>query len=383
MFKNVRLKKLLKSTVFSGLGIVNKLIPKNDGIILLYSPNREIGGNLKAVRDYLLKNKYYNKYHIVCAVPNMKYADNIPNVRYITKIRAFLLFLKTGHVFYTTGQIPIKPAGRQIAVHLDHGTAAIKTIGALSKINNGYEFYFTYYLAPSPIYKPIIAKEFLCKEENVVVCGEACTDIMYGDYVKYDLGNYDKIILWAPTFRQSDFYGYNDSSEELLPMFTEDDYDDLNNELKKYNFRLIVKLHAGQNLSNYRKLKYSHLMIYSDADFKETEMELYSLLPQIDYLLADYSSVFLEYLLLDRPIGFVVPDLEEYRQKRGFIFDKPLDYMPGNIIKCKEELYACFKEWHRGIDTFAEQRKIVRDKIHTYQDGNNAKRAVEIAGLHL
>ncbi|MBQ4536497.1 MAG: CDP-glycerol glycerophosphotransferase family protein [Lachnospiraceae bacterium] len=384
MFKSVAIKKALKSTVFTVATFINKVIPKEDSIVILYSANRGVNNNLKGVKDYLLQEDFDKKYRIVCGVPNLSYAeDDTDRVEYLPRLKTFLLFLRAGHVFYTTGQIPIKPSKNQTVVHLDHGTANFKCCGALSKIKNGDEFFFTYYLAPSKAYIPIVEKTFLCPKENIQVCGEAVTDAFYKEYQKYDLGNYKKIILWAPTFRQSDFYGYNDSEEELLPMYSEEEYEELNQILKKFDFCLIVKLHAGQKLEKYEQRFYSNLKIYSDKEFNDSGMELYQLMMQVDYLLADYSSVFLQFLLLDKPMAFVVPDFEEYAEKRGFVFDKPYDYMPGPIIKNKNALYECLENWFKGIDGYEQERKRVCDVIHEYQDGNNAKRAVEIANMYL
>lgn len=100
-----------------------------------------------------------------------------------------------------------------------------KTCGKLTHINNGNEFFFTDCLATSNIYKPIYSKAFGCSEENIYINSEPVTDVFFNGYKKYDLGNYNKIILWTPTFRQSDYLGYDDSeTEELLPLFEEKDY---------------------------------------------------------------------------------------------------------------------------------------------------------------
>lgn len=37
--------------------------------------------------------------------------------------------LRTAHVFYSVGQLPIKPSSKQIVIHLRHGNANFKTIG--------------------------------------------------------------------------------------------------------------------------------------------------------------------------------------------------------------------------------------------------------------
>lgn len=80
-------------------------------------------------------------------------------------------------------------------------------------------------LAPSDLYVPIVAKEYDCPTENIKVCGEPMTDDLFKAHDKYDFGSYDKVILWMPTFRQSDYLNYDDSHENLLPMYEENDYD--------------------------------------------------------------------------------------------------------------------------------------------------------------
>ncbi len=381
MFKNVKLKKILKSTIFPIMSIINKVVPKRDDFILFYSPNWGINFNLKPVKEYLFMHGYDKKYKIICGIEDMKYA-NKDKAKYVTQIRAVFYFLVSRHVFYTTGQIPIKPSTKQIVIQMWHGAALFKTVGALSKINNGYEFYFTYFTVPSKIYSSIIQKAFCCKEKNIAINGEPMTDAMLTNTSHYNLGNFEKIIIWTPTFRSSDYLGYTDSSEELLPMFSGSDYEDLNLVLKKYNYKLIVKLHSAQNFNGNGILHFSNLDIYTDIRFKEAGYELYNMLSQADVLLADYSSVFLQYLLLDKPIGFVVPDIEEYQRRRGFVFNKPEEYMPGSIIKSKEQLYAFFDEIGAGIDKFKEQREKVRQKIHTYQDANNSKRVLELSEIY-
>ena len=40
-----------------------------------------------------------------------------------------------------------------------------------------------------------------------------------------EFSDFDKMILWLPTFRKSDYLGYDDSTiEELLPLFKPKDY---------------------------------------------------------------------------------------------------------------------------------------------------------------
>ena len=70
-------------------------------------------------------------------------------------------------------------------------------------------------------------------------------------------------------------------------------------------------------------------------------------------------------MLLDKPIGFVVSDISEYDSQRGFVFDNPVDFMPGDIITSGDELLK-----------FAED-------IINHRDAQNCKRVLDAAGIRL
>ena len=55
-------------------------------------------------------------------------------------------------------------------------------------------------------------------------------------------------------------------------------------------------------------------------------------------LVTDYSSVAFDFMLLDRPILYYVPDLDDYRRVRGLYFP-PEEVMPGPLLKSPDQLY--------------------------------------------
>jgi CDP-glycerol glycerophosphotransferase (TagB/SpsB family) len=85
--------------------------------------------------------------------------------------------------------------------------------------------------------------------------------------------------------------------------------------------------------------------------------------------------------LLDKPLAFVVPDIEDYKQNRGFCFDNPEDYMPGPIIKEKKELYNFFDILDKNDDQFENERYRVKNLIFKFQDGKNIKRVLKISDI--
>ncbi len=381
MIKNVFVKRVLKRTIFPVLTLVNKVIPKDDNIIFLYSANKGIQHNLIPLKEYLIDNRYDKKYKIICGIESLKYKE-ADGLCYINRVKSIFQFMRSKHVYYTTGQIPIKPSKKQIVIHLDHGTTSIKTGNLLTNIHNGDDFFFTYYTVPSEIYIPVVKKEFLCEDKNIVINGEPVMDILCNNIHKFSLNKDVKHGLWAPTFRQSDYLGYNDSAqEELLPMLKEEDYEELNEILKHNHIELVVKLHPAQNLTDYDKLEYSNLHIYSDEDFKNKGYDLYNYMKELDFLIGDYSSVYLEFMVLDKPLAFAIPDLEEYAEKRGFIFDDIERYMPGDKLTKKEDLYQFIKKMADGRDDYAEERRTVCKMVHHYRDDKNCKRCLELSGI--
>lgn len=384
MLHNVVLKKFLKCTIFKFFTSLNKIVPKDENKILIYAPtNAGIAHNSRAIYEYLIEKNYNGKYRIFCSVTNMRYREyEHKNVKFISQLNGILQFFTSGHVIYSYGQIPIKPSFKQIVIQTWHGVG-FKACGKLSDVKNGDEFYFTYKLINSDIYLDICTKEWGCMKKNLILCGEPVTDVFFKKNIPYNFENNQKVILWTPTFRQSDYLGYNDSdSLELLSIFDEEDYVTLNENLAKNDVKLIVKLHGAQNLNSYKHSMYSHLEIYSHDDFTKSGYELYHMLAQVDALIADYSSIFLQFLLLDRPIAFVCKDFEEYKQKRGFVFSNPEKYMPGLFIKTQNDFYRFIKQIHIGLDEHQTDRHIIKNIIHKYQDGNNCERVVNICNIY-
>ena len=385
MIRNVFLKKAIKGTIFPIFSFLNKIVPKKDEIILLYSANKGIVYCNKILRKYLLDNGFDKKYEIFCGIEKVKYAEYIPHVSFVSGLSTIRIFLRAGHVFYSAGQIPIKPSKSQCVIHMQHGNADIKRMGNSTHIGNGDEFFFTYMIVPSEFYIRLDAEAYGCDESNIFVAGDPmCDELLTAPRNAYDFSRFEKMLLWVPTFRQSDYLNYSDSNlETLVPLFNEEDYFELNEVLKKYNVHLIVKLHPSQTAPAGTQRHFSHLSVYSHQEFEESEFDMYMLMAQSDGLVGDYSSASMQYLLLDRPLAFVVPDIEDYGKTRGFVFEQPEDYMGGHIVKTKEQFYQFIDDFANDRDVYREKRHWVCDQIYKYKDANSCQRIVELSGLTL
>ena len=112
-------------------------------------------------------------------------------------------------------------------------------------------------------------------------------------------------------------------------------------------------------------------MIIQDTDLFRHRIEIYLLLGSADALITDYSSVFFDYLLLDRPIGFTVDDIERYAKKRGFTVP-PEDMerlMAGPKIKDIQDLIAFLQDVTDGRDNYQEKRRIANELANDRKSG--------------
>lgn len=73
----------------------------------------------------------------------------------------------------------------------------------------------------------------------------------------------------------------------------------------------------------------SNVLVFSDADFAAEGIRLYDLLARSDALITDFSSVFADYLLCDKPIAFDISDIDVKSDGlRGFVVDDPCNICP-------------------------------------------------------
>lgn len=87
---------------------------------------------------------------------------------------------------------------------------------------------------------------------------------------------------------------------------------------------LIIKLHpmvTNSDLSQYKG--FSNIFFLSSQDLLDYDVQLYSIIGKCDALISDFSSVVYDFMALDRPIGYVLTDLNSYANDKneGFIHE--------------------------------------------------------------
>lgn len=140
-------------------------------------------------------------------------------------------------------------------------------------------------------------------------------------------------VLWMPTFRRNRGRGLTASWSDVTP----DDASDVNAVMargveiltREFGVSVVVKPHPQDAESR----RIDGALVVTNEDLREAGVQLYELIGASSALLTDYSSVWIDYLALDRPIGFVVPDEPGYTSGRGFDPPDALEWLPGPKLR--------------------------------------------------
>ena len=127
---------------------------------------------------------------------------------------------------------------------------------------------------------------------------------------------------------------------------------------------LILKKHRLHKMGEVNTSKLNNIIYIDDPWLDRNKVQLYEFLHETDALITDYSSIGIDYLLLDRPIGFTLDDYEMYKESRGFTVENPIEYMPGKHIYNLDDFVDFITETGKNEDPHKEKRKEITKKLH-------------------
>lgn len=366
----------------SVLNLFNQIVPKKKRWFFYFDSIRD---NSKYLMEYAAA---HSPDEVICFFNRGKDDhDRIKEgkVRYTRSPVALLYYYLTSRIVVTSFdfRLRIRYSKDQHVIQLWHGYA-LKTIGDDSSLppaqRRGY--YYSDILCYNEIWKDKLAAAFGCEETQLHLWDNPRNDLLFQPMpsaaVKEMLGaDYGQLILWLPTYRKSrKLHNLSDSSVDI-PIITPDNISAIDRCLADAKKVLVVKPHPLQN--DLSKLIHgcSNIFLLNNADIEKSGYEFYQFLAAADALITDYSSVYFDYLITDKPIGFAFDDFDEYKQKRGFLFDDPKQLMPGLIIDTEEKFCEFLRNTGRYDEVYRQKRKDIRKIISRWTDSNNCKRVFE------
>jgi hypothetical protein len=358
--------------------------------IIVIESHNDFDSNGGAFYEYLIKNEYNKKYKIVWLLKHPEFRPKtLPkNVTWVPLFKPS--FKKNYYCFvakYFTCDCHMvkKQRSDQKAIFFGHGAGSLKNVKGSVIIPE----YIDYILTPSELYAPIHANQcslhYPC--DRLVYLGFPAHDVLHSydksELLKVTDKQFNKVIIWMPTFRKGGGFKRNDSTKEQalgIPLLQcLDEFNELNKYLKSNNSLLIIKIHPMQDLSELKIKSLSNILVLTGEDVKKKGIDNYRLLPCTDGLISDYSSVAYEYLQVDKPIAYVLDDMNEY--KLGFVVDDIDRLLAGQKIFTIDDMMSFINNVVNGKDEFAEKRHQVRDFIYKYNDANSCERIVNFLNL--
>ncbi len=258
-------------------------------------------------------------------------------------------------------------------IQLWHAPGASKKFGAsvsssdelemLLKISNNTDFLFT----TSKNIEKFYQEAFQIDSSKIIPLGIPRVDYYFENHdvekLKKDFlekhGFEDKkIILYAPTFRNEE--KYNNVFNYL--------------NLREFNKHLgeeyVLALRLHPKIKDFSKENISYDGYYIDCSNYESEQELMLI---SDILITDYSSIMIEFSILNKPIVFFVYDYDDYiANERGFYFDFKKT-VPGVIVDNSNQLVEIIK--NKNFDK-EKSDNFVASQFDTI-DGKSSERIVD------
>ncbi len=237
-------------------------------------------------------------------------------------------------VWFTSAGLPAYGTGlhkKRLIINLWHGVP-LKKIALLDpNLKKAARIYFkkifsenyTCILTTSHELIPLMARSFAVSEDKIKVWGQPRNDGLFQKndcreilgQLFPDLPEYTKTVLYAPTFRdygQVQLFPFKDFDQEQLEAF-----------LEEKNMLLFIRTHVAEQGSAAPYLgKRIRFLGNEQAE------DVTGILNIFDCLITDYSSIYIDYLLTDKPMIFLPYDRQQYLDGRGMNFDYD-DVTPG------------------------------------------------------
>jgi len=361
--------------VFSALSL---FVPKDEHKVLFFS-TPDFSDNAKYVYDRMLESGLDRTYRLIWCVYSPVRANYA-----LRRSSEYLCHALTAKYIISTHGTPAWKSKNQISIELWHGLP-LKTIGyfadtdfpnAAARLSATWRLRrfansVDYLITPSELERLIFSSAFLIDPGKVLVLGQPRCDALYRPraaginvlcrILGRDGTSEKRLLLYLPTFREYDTGASRKILEEILAS------EKFRRFVKDENLLFVCKPHShDENL--FQAYNGEHIHILLNDDLRKSGDTIYDFLNAVDILITDYSSVYFDFLHLNRPIVFHVPDIGEYRDQRGFILEPFRDWAPGEVSTNVDELIEALTNALAGPDRWEPERIRLRRLLFRYTD---------------
>lgn len=362
--------------------------------LMVFISNPDFADNSRGLWEYVVKNTNYRTFWIIrdekmyellvkngiqCALMDSELAKTtIARAHYLITSSFDLAYeKKLGQIHVAAWHgFPLKVIG-----FFDSATSNHKEFESLKVITTQTDLI----TATSRLSHLTLSGMFAVDPRKVKETGYPRNDIMFWSDAESELQKLIdidvrkcKLFFYLPTMRK----GLKEEGEHFEKnIFNYSDYDVkvLDEFLEKNNAYIVAKVHFADNeMYKSGDFQLPERLIFLDTESMNEHMcTIYHIMNAFDALITDYSSIYVDYMLLDKPIIFSCPDMDKYKKDRGFIVDDPTLLMPGAIVKTQKELLEHLKKVVEEKDEYKEVRNEKISIFHNHFDAESSKRVLE------
>lgn len=345
-------------------------------IILKSMP--DYSDNARALCEYMVRNGYTNKYKIYFIVSNLDYCRNrIEGVTFISSKSnlgcfhfSYLRLIFTAKYLLSTHDLIINKRlakKGQYIVRLWHGCGYKARMQPERKKAKRFDAA----LVPGPLFVKIKAKFWNVDEKFILPIGYPRYDWIKtkdNDAQKlidsFRMNEKTKVVMWMPTFRK---YKYKQSKFNYIKItqfpiaYNIDSWKELDSCCASKNIVILVKLHPYQEDYPIPFDSFTNIKEIKNELFEKMNIPMYKFIGITDALISDYSSIAIDYLIVDKPIAFTLDYYEEEKKTRKFVFDDIREYMPGHHLYNITDMENFIDDISKGNDPYKDKRRQMSD----------------------
>jgi CDP-glycerol glycerophosphotransferase len=350
---------------------------KEEYLIIAGFKARYLTGNNQYLFSYLENNEpnfkyfFYTKDKEVYRMLNSIYKGKI---LYTYHLSTFIKILKSKVIIITSGYDDLSPyplIKSKSVINIWHGIP-IKKVGfpaEKSAVKQFVKFTNTldYFSVSADFDGEIIKSAFRISNDKVFISGLCKNDfinISQKDIITNNLYLQKKVIIYAPTFRDVGMKILR--FDKLFPI------DKLNALLEKYDAYFLYRSHFNTEESKAVE-GYDRIKSASSREFLDPQPLLF----HSDIMITDYSGIYFDYLLINKPIIFYNYDYEEYTKKRDFLYSYE-ENTPGPKVQTQYDLMEAIETYLLYPEKDAEFRERIKNRFHKYPEGGACERTYKL-----
>ncbi|MGL5756415.1 MAG: CDP-glycerol glycerophosphotransferase family protein [Paraclostridium sp.] len=277
-------------------------------------------------------------------------------------------------------------------IDVGHGAVSFKAAGLMDKKNKNFAFTPEEYknidkvCITSNMNMLTLSSMAAIPEDKYEITGNPRTDTLLLTDGKKNLEKLlgksigdKKVVFNMPTFHVHENTGLASGSKELNDVIKikDFDYQKFDEFLEENNMVCIAKVHHAEertvtNKNEERKL--NNLIFISNKNLDENDLDLYEILNCADLLITDYSSIYGDFLFMNKPTIFIPTDIEQYRKEKGILLE-PYDFWTAGpkVLNQGDLQYEIMKSLNEP-DYFKQKREDLRDTFYKYKDSDASLR---------